>query len=279
MTWRRLLVAAALLVLSGCSAVQLGYRNADTFLRWQANSYLDFEGAESEELDQRIASFLAWHRGKALPQYVALVEDAAVRGGRGLSREDLVWGYDAVREQVREGLRTAAREAAPMLDRLRPEQLAHLERRFGEDNRKFSRDFLSGTPEDRRNRRLKRNIERLEDWVGTLTEAQVERVKQYSDRLPPNEALRDRDRRRRQAELLAMLRAREAGKRLEDWAAHWDGGRDPAYQAVARAQVAEYMNLLADLDKSLAAAQRENLVRRLRGYAADFAALAKSGAK
>ncbi len=279
MTWRRLLVAAALLVLSGCSAVQLGYRNADTFLRWQANSYLDFEGAESEELDQRIASFLAWHRGKALPQYVALVEDAAVRGGRGLSREDLVWGYDAVREQVREGLRTAARDAAPMLDRLRPEQLAHLERRFGEDNRKFSRDFLSGTPEDRRNRRLKRNIERLEDWVGTLTEAQVERVKQYSDRLPPNEALRDRDRRRRQAELLAMLRAREAGKRLEDWAAHWDGGRDPAYQAVARAQVAEYMNLLADLDKSLAAAQRENLVRRLRGYAADFAALAKSGAK
>lgn len=279
MTWRRLVVAAALLVLSGCSAVQLGYRNADTFLRWQANSYLDFEGAESEELDQRIASFLAWHRGKALPKYVALAEDAAVRSGRGLSREDLVWGYDAVREQVREGLRTAAREAAPMLDRLRPEQLAHLERRFGEDNRKFARDFLSGTPEDRRNRRLKRNIERLEDWVGTLTEAQVERVKQYSDRLPPNEALRDRDRRRRQSELLAMLRGREAVRRLADWAAAWDGGRDPAYEAAVKAQVAEYTSLLLDLDKSLSAAQREHLVRRLRGYAADFAALAKAGAK
>lgn len=279
MSWRRLVAALAVLLLSGCSAVQLGYRNADTFLRWQANSYLDFEGRESEELDQRIAAFLAWHRGNALPQYVALAEEAAVRSGRGLSREDLVWGYDAARGQVREGLRAAAREAAPMLDRLRPEQFTHLEQRFGEDNRKFARDFLSGTPEDRRNRRMKRNIERLEDWVGTLTEAQVERVRQYSDRLPPNEALRDRDRRRRQAELLAMLRAREAGRRLEDWAANWDGGRDPAFQAAVKAQVAEYMDLLVDLDKSLSAAQREHVVRRLRGYAGDFAALVKAGAK
>jgi len=278
-SWRRLVAAIAVLLLSGCSAVQLGYRNADTFVKWQANSYLDFEGQESEELEKRIASFLVWHRGKALPQYVVLLEEAAARGGRGMSRDDLVWGYDAVREQVREGLRRAAREAAPMLDRLRPEQVAHLERRFGEDNRKFARDFLSGTPEDRRKRRLKRNIERLEDWVGTLTEGQAERVKQYSDRLPLTDALRDRDRRRRQGELLAMVRGREAVKRLSDWAAAWDGGRDPAYEAAAKAQVAEYTNLLLDLDKTLSAAQREHLVRRLRGYAEDFAALAKAGEK
>ncbi len=41
---------------------------------------------------------------------------------------------------------------------------------------------------------LRRNLERLEDWVGTLTDAQVERV-------PLEDELRDR--RRLQGELLA----------------------------------------------------------------------------
>lgn len=275
---RRILLVAALALLAGCSAVQLGYRNADTFLRWQANAYFDFEGAASEELDRRIAAFLAWHRARALPQYAALADEAAARGGRALSRDDLVWGYDAIRAQVREGLRAAAAESAPLLDRLSPGQIAHLERRFAEDNRKFARDFLSGTPEDRRKRRLKRNIERLEDWVGTLTDAQVERVRQYSDRAPANEALRDRDRRRRQGEFVAMLRAREAGRRLGDWAANWDGGREPAYAEAGKAQVALYMDMLLDLDRTLTPAQREHLVRHLKGYAEDFTALVREGA-
>ena len=274
MTLRRFAVLALTAVLlCGCSAVQLGYRNADTFLRWQANAYFDFEGEQSEELDRRIAAFLGWHRSRALPQYVKFLEDATARSARGVSREDLVWGYDAIRAQLQEGLRMAARESAPLLDRLAPGQVAHLERRLEEDNRKFAKDFLAGTPEDRRKRRLKRNIERLEDWVGTLSEAQVERVRAYSDRAPPTEAMRDRERRRRQSEFVAMLRAREAGRRLADWAANWEGGREPQYAAAAKAQVAEYFNLLLDLDRTLSAAQREHLVRQMRGYAEDFAAL------
>lgn len=273
MSWRRIAAALLAVLLAGCSAVQLGYRNADTFLRWQANAYLDFEGELSEELDRRIAALLDWHRAAALPQYVRLLDDAAARSVRGLTREDLVWGYDAARGQLRESLRAAAREAAPLLDRLSAEQIAHLERRFAEDNRKFAKDFLAGTPEDRRKRRLKRNIDRLEDWVGTLSEAQVERVRAYTERAPLADAMRDRDRRRRQAEFVAMLRAKEAGRRLADWASEWDRGRDPQYAAAAKAQVAEYFSLVEDLDRSLSAAQREHLVRHVRGYAEDFRAL------
>ena len=272
---RRALPVLAVALLAGCSAVQFGYRNADTLVRWQANAYFDFEGAATEERDRRIAAFLAWHRARALPQYARLADEASSRAARPLSREDLVWGYDAIRGQLREGLRAAAAESAPLLDRLTPEQLAHFERRLAEDNRKFAKEQLAGSAEDRRKRRLKRNLERLEDWVGTLTEAQVERVRQYSERAPASEALRDRDRKRRQAELLAMLRAREATRRLPQWAADWDGGREPAYAEAAKTQLALYMDLLLDLDRTLSPAQREHLVRHLKGYAEDFAALAR----
>ena len=271
---RRLALVLALL-LAGCSPTRLAYNNADVIVRWEANSYFDLEGEQSEEFDRMLASFHVWHRKRALPQYVALAEDAAARLARGVKREDLDWGYDAVQAQVRESLGAAAAEVASLLDRLSPEQLGHFEQRLAEDNRRFAKERLRGSMEERQERRLKRNVERLEDWFGSLSEAQLERVRRYGARAPLYDELRDRDRKRRQAELLAMLRAREAKARLTRWAQEWDQGREPAYERAVRATRAEYVDLLLDLDRNLTAEQRGHAVRRLRRYAALFETLSR----
>ena len=185
-------LAVALLaawLLSGCSAMRVAYENADTFLRWRATSYLDLHGQDSDDLDEAIDAFLAWHRSQALPQYARIADGAAMRVANGLSREDLVWGYDSLVAQARKSLRTAAVRIAPLLDRLDEQQVRHLEERFAEDNRKFAREYLRGGESERRKRRMKRSIERMEDWVGGLSEAQVERVRQYSERAPLTENL------------------------------------------------------------------------------------------
>src|SRR5690349_21597399 len=109
-----------LLLSSGCSVTRLAYNNADVFLRWQANHFLDFEGEQSDELDRDLTAFLAWHRKTALPQYARLADEAAARVQRGIRQEDLDWSYDAVRAQVRESLGAAAGEAAGLLDQARP---------------------------------------------------------------------------------------------------------------------------------------------------------------
>jgi hypothetical protein len=278
-SWRRLLPGVLAVLLTGCSAVQLGYRNADTWLRWQANGYFDFEGAHAEELDRRIATLFAWHRTRELPKYAKLLDEIAVRVGRPPSREDLVWGYDAARSHLRVALRAAAVEAAPLLDALEPRQFAHFEQKLAEGNRKFARDFVEGTRERKLERRLKRNIERLEDWLGSLSDAQVERVKRYNESVPLTEEMRDRDRKRRQAELLTMLRAKQAAKRLPDWTQNWDSGRAPDYAEASRRQLAAYFDLLHDLNLSLTPAQREHLVKRLRGLAEDATALSAAKAE
>ena len=267
--------AALAALLGGCSTTQLAYDNADTFLRWQARAYLDLPGEQSDELDARIAAFHAWHRAQALPQYAQLAGEAARRLERRLSREDLVWSYDSARAQARESLRAAAAEIAGLLDRLGPEQVAHLEERLAEDNRKFARENLAGTPEERRKRRARRHLERLQEWLGELSDAQAERVRLYSERAPLVDELRDADRRRRQAELLAMLRERGARRRLADWAANWDSGRAPEYAAAASAVQEHYFNLLLEIDAMLSAAQRRAEVSRLQEFAADFAVLAR----
>ena len=268
----RLLVFAALL-LQACSPTQFAYENADVFLRWQANSYFDFQGEQSEELDRRIAAFLDWHRKHALPQYARIAEEAGRRMLRGINRADLEWGYDVFRAQIGEALGAAAAEMGPMLDRLKPEQITHIEQRFADENRKFAREQLQGTVEERRKRRLKRSLSRLEDWFGTLSDAQAARVGRYVERSPLFAELRDRDRRRRQAELSAMIRAREAKQRLVKWTVAWDEGREPAYAAAARADRAEYFDLLLELDGTLSQAQREHAAARLRDYGNTFDAL------
>lgn len=268
------LVAFLLLAfLPGCSVTRIAYDNVDVFLRWQANSYFDFHGEQSDELDRRLAAFLAWHRAKALARYARLAEDASARMLRGIKRVDLEWGYDAVQAQVREALGAAAAESAGLLDGLSPAQITHFEQRLADENRKFAKEQVQGTVEERQQRHVKRNVERLEEWFGALSDAQLERVRSYSARAAFFADLRERDRKRRQAELLAMLRAREAKQRLAQWAEAWDRGREPAYAEAARATQAEYFDLLLDLDRMLSAEQREHAAKRLKRYAELFVSL------
>ena len=272
------LVVAALL--AGCSAVRLAYDNADSYLRWRAGAYLDVHGDAADELDERIDAFLDWHRVKALPQYARLSDEAARRLDDGLSHDDAVWGYDALQAQARESLRAAAERIAPMLDRLSAEQVGYLERRLAEDNRKFARENLKGSEAERRQRRAKRLQERLEEWVGRLTQAQVQRVRLYAERAPLTDEHRERDRKRLQAEVLAMVRRHEAAKRMPDLLARWQQGRDPAFVVLNEAWRKEFYTLLVDLDSSLTPAQRARAVAHFRRYAEDFAILAgRAGAE
>jgi hypothetical protein len=229
----------------------------------------------SDELDERIDEFFAWHRKNALPQYARISEEAAKRLADGLSREDIVWGYDSLVAHARQSLRFAAERIAPILDRLTPQQAAHMEKRFADDNRRFAREYLRGSEQDRRKRRARRLEERLEDWVGNLSQGQLEKVKAFSERTPLYDELRDRDRKRLQGELLDMVRKHEAQKRLPDLAANWDKGRDPAHMAASERFRQEYYALLLDLDQTLTQEQRARAQANFRRYAEDFKILAR----
>lgn len=261
-------------LLCGCSTVRFAYENADAYLRWKAGSYLDLSGDDAEELDDRIDDFHAWHRKNELPKYVKLAGEAEQRFADGLSRQDLVWGYDSLRAQMRESLRKGAELIAPLLDRLTPEQIGQIERRIAEENRQYYRDHLRGSERERRRKRARFAVDRLEDWVGKLTQAQGERVREYAERAPMVDELRDRDRRRLQKDIIAILRAREARARLAERVANWERGREPGYSAALDAWREQYFAMLIDIDRTLTPEQRARGVRALRRYAADFEALA-----
>ena len=270
-----LVCCAAVIALSGCTALQLGYNNADSLLHWRGAQYFGFEDAQQADFEQRVQRFLAWHRKFELPRYSRYADDLANRLSRGVSQADLVWGYDAFQAYLRQSLRAGTGEIGGLLDALTPEQIGRFQERLEKENRDFAKEYRLGeAPQERRAARVERNVKRLEDWFGTLTEAQVARVALYSRRAPLDDEPRLRERKRLQGDLIAMLKAKEARGRLAQWAVAWDQSRDPAFDALRKENLQEYYGMLLDLDKTLSPEQRAQAVRRLRGFAGDFTALA-----
>jgi hypothetical protein len=180
---------------------------------------------------------------------------------------------------ARRSLREAAERIAPLLDKLNEEQVRHLEGRFHEDNRKFARENLRGSEKERRKRRADRVADRLEDWVGSLSEEQMKRVREFSERAPLAAEMRDQDRKRLQGELVAMIRARETTKRLPSLAENWERGRDPAFLQANGIWREEMFAMLLDLDRMLTPEQRTRAQVTFRRYSEDFAVLAGRAAQ
>ena len=267
------MLLALALALSGCSTVRLAYENADTYARWRLSGYLNVSGDDADWLDDRVEEFHAWHRANELPKYVKLAREAEARFADGVSREDFIWGYDAVRQQARESLRKAVQMLAPLLDRLTPEQIRYIERRIAEENRKFQRDFLRGSEQERRQKRAKLAVDRLEDWVGKLSQAQVRRVREFAERAPLLDEMRDRDRKRLQADVMKIIREKRAQAQLPERISNWERGRDPVFTAGIETWREHTIALVVDLDRSLTPEQRARVGGNLRRYAEDFEAL------
>ena len=59
------------------------------------------------------------------------------------------------------------------------------------------------------------------------------------------------------------------------WAQGWEEGREPAYVEASNATRAEYCRLLLDLDRTLAAEQREPVAQRLKRFGALFESMSR----
>ena len=275
---RFFLLAISALVLASCSATRLAYDNADTVLRFMASSYLDLDAAQSDDLTPRIVRFHQWHRSSELPAYAALLRSAGERAAKGITAEDVAWGLANVRLRYRRFAAKAAEDAAPVLATLAPPQLAALERKFAENNEKYAKEFLSSDDRERRRKQLKRMLERFRDFAGELTPDQEARIGRFALAHERHVALRFEDRQRWQRDFVAALKAErkpeELGRRLAEMFDKPELRRSEEFIREDRRWDEDLGQLIVDLDRSLSARQRAQVVRRLSDYAEDFAVLA-----
>jgi hypothetical protein len=277
--WRHMmLLGLTLVVLSGCSAIRIGYNQADTILIWMADDYFDFDTAQKQDFSTRITRLLKWHRQEQLPGYAKFLAEIKQRGQRHLTHDDAVWMVDGVKARFRTIAQHGASDAAEMLATLTPANIRALENHFGKVNQKFVREYkLNGTAEERKHARLERTLKQLRDWAGTLTHAQEERIALLNNAIPSADAMRHQDRQRRQKEFLTLLKLRnnkaEFTPRLEAWLTDWEKGRTPEFEKAQTDVFEKRVALHLEVERMLTPQQREHVLHKLQGYIDDINAL------
>ena len=282
--YRRIIVLLLVVLVTGCSALRLGYRHADTYFAWRVDDYFDLDQRQKRDFNERLGHLLAWHRYEQLPEYAVFVNTAIKKAQPELKREDMIWFIDGIKARYQIIVDRGAGDAAELLMSITPEQIAALQKQWNKDNQKFVREYaLEGSLGDRKLARLKRAIEQVEDWTGNLNSEQEQKIAVLLEAIPHINHLRHQDRVRRQKEFLELLKMRanqnEFQSRLHAWLRNWEHGRTSEYAQLSEEVFEKRIQFTIAVEKLLTPAQRHTAVQRLQNFADDFNTLSKKKAQ
>lgn len=279
-----------ILGIAGCSSATItrlaynnaamAYSNLGPMLTWAVDDYVDLEGSREDWVRVRVERVLAWHRTEELPRYRELLETMLEKSARPFNVEDIDSHQKALRSAYHRVVAQVIPDTAEFFSSMGASDIEHMEKKFAQDNRRFVKESLKGSPEARLERRIQRFMGHLESWVGSLTSEQREMVLSRYPLLPDVADELMGERRYRQSELLALARSRpqraqiEATlKRLFIDSASW---RRPEYAAKLRERDARMNAMIADLSGTLSEEQRSHLQKRIRRFLGDISTLTAS---
>jgi len=274
------LLMLALAAIAGCSLLRFGYGQLDHYAAWRADAYFDLDAEQRHDFAKRFARLHEWHRYNQLPDYAAFLRAAAEREQRGLTPDDVLWLIEGVKQRYRVAVAHAAPDMAALLMTVTPAQLEHLRHRWDQDNRRFARDYrLDGSATEQRQARVRRVLDRLNDWTGPLTSEQEQKIAALAGEATSFHRLRHEDRMRRQREFLDLMAQRghraSFAERLGRWLLAWEEGRDPEFARQAREWERRQAELYAAAGRMLTPQQRAHVQRRIKNYMDDFTRLAQ----
>ena len=279
------LVLVAGLLLQGCSAVRLGYGNADSLARWWIDQYVDLSPEQDALVRERLTRMLAWHRKTQLPDYVSVLRQGQqFVAGQPTAADTLALGDSLIRRG-----RTLAGQATPdiadFLTTVSAGQIERMAGRLAEKNADYAKEAqLADGESGQRKARYKRTLERAEYWFGDFSSEQKPALRQLIDGQPTGSQFWYDERLRRQREWLDLVRLvqRERPPReqilqlLRDYAARFDIPSDPTRRVQAVALRRAAAELAVAIHSFTTPAQRAHAVDKLGDLIHDLGELSQA---
>lgn len=123
----RILLAAALLAVAGCSLPRFAYQQAPNYVAGKLDEAFDLDEVQSAALDERLQRFFAWHREQELRQYRAVLQRAARDSSDGIRAEEFLRVHDEIRAAWRRAVDKAIDNVGDLALTLTPAQIASYE--------------------------------------------------------------------------------------------------------------------------------------------------------
>jgi hypothetical protein len=265
----------ALISLTGCSANRLLYNQADTFIRWAADDYVDLTREQQVVFDQRLDDFLVWHRNEELPRYreFIITSLATLDGGVTLDEavvisEDIDLAADRFQAQFVELLLATA---VDLSDEQIQDFLAELDRNQAE----YAEERLVRDTETYYEDSAKTMTDLVKRLMGRLSREQRAEIDERSKQLMRIDGLWHDDRARWGSALRVILEAKAPGwqSEIRRLAASRSEARIPAYVAGIEHNGDVILSLLVDTINSRTERQDRRMRQFLEGLIDDIDAL------
>ncbi len=273
-----LILLATLLILVGCSRVNIAYNTADFFISQYARDYLKLTDEQITRWEPHLKAELARHRAEELP-YLAAFFDQTLKAGRiGFDDSNMVCLTNAFRDLYRRQARLAVALSSPLLAGLTPRQIDALERRFRDEAAEDRADLATRDWHAELRKRARRYVKSIEDWTGPLNASQRVLVAEITGRMPDSEAAVVSYRTRKREALIEQLRGSASEAEIRSFLTAWlvdFSDLPPELDRAGIAIGAQISELFIRLGASFDEGQRQRFDKRLRQLRDDLMQLQK----
>jgi len=272
-----LILLAVAVMLSGCSRMNLAYRNLDLLIPWSLNDYLDMNRDQQTRFRAQLQEHISWHCRTQLPGYLALIERLQTQVHQGSLDES---AFRAHYENAQEAIQAIALEITPttvqLLRDLEDRQVRELDEQFEEDRHKREKKYLEPSVDQQIRERADRMQERVKEWLGNVSAAQRQRILEWAHALGEQNQLWLDNRAQWQRSLVDAVRNRHRAdfderiaRLLQDREVYWTAPYRAAFPAIEQATI----DLIVDLYDMADASQRRHIEERLEDMRSDLGSL------
>jgi len=273
-------VLLSVMLLGGCSSVQLAYRTSPALIQYQLDSYLDLTDTQEATLKEQLQKFKAWHQQNALPYYAQTLKAWRVElaTGKQFTVPDILQKQALLEDALLAMGAQAAVRLAPILVSLTPQQRQRLSKEFADNNADYQQKQakVALAPKGQE-KRLEEIVDHYEDWLGDLTAQQKQLIKTWLDGRGLMVALWAQERMARQEALLNLIQevqdhgsAERAAGALQAYFISLSNYRIADIQKLSEERRQQLAQLTASILNSLTPSQRRMLDAKLTDYANDF---------
>ena len=208
--WFRIITASLVavsmsVILTGCSAVRLGYNNLPDIASWWLDSYIDFTDTQGPQAKVALQKLQTWHRKEELPAIAELLVQAQTLAPQNITPEQACKIWEGAQVRIESFIQESSRLAAPVVSQLSAKQLKHLEKEWATRNEDWKKQWVQGTPDSRIKKRVDLAAERFNSFYGDLNLEQRQVLKQqFLQSTWSPEASYQRRLKRQQEQLIAL---------------------------------------------------------------------------
>lgn len=275
-----LLVVLALLgLMQACSTIKIAYNQAPELAYWYLDDYIDFTPTQSTLIKSEFKKIQAWHRQTQLPIYAEEVRQLQPKMLAEVTAQAACSAFATARVQ----LTTLAQQAEPsvlaLVATIDAAQTRDMAERFEKSNKKYRKEWLEGSAQKKRTKRLKDAVDRAEKMYGSLDDRQTAWLGQRIDASPFDANINYAERVRRQQDALQTLQTIQANPariqtEMKGFLARALESPNPAFRSYTARLLQENCQTFADLHALMNANQRAKAQQVLQGYEQDFKTLA-----